>query len=563
MEPPKPKTFEETSSLAWSEQRSPAKFKSKCQEVLKGLMTHDHGWVFNIPIDPIELGLPNYFQIIKRPMDLGIIKKRLEAEEFYSLDDFKNDVKLTFNNAMTYNEAGSVIHDMAKDLMAKFDKDYARILGRPIGEDVTTNLPKRLNDNNVHCRENDETSFPHFDSVPLWLPDREQRDERRNFDLDEDYRQKLEQEMIQEAKCQEQGQGMHSSHSRSEETLSHAIPAQLNNHASAACEQDFPDGIPQWMKEENDAVLALAVQNYVKFYGLSEGSINLQDPSIAKLLEKTSAGVAGWARACVLSAPLPKQTKYAGSGSGDDEREHQESKAPSESCMLAFARSDEEESRQLRFAMLESIGVRPGCNKRNNKRTREDTSTACCYYSDDKDSASDFTSNNDEGEDNGNTLTKKPKSSAEVKDSATKEPGDDMPNVSSQRRSIEDRAEVQHGDSPLSDEDFVVVQVPPDETPSRNTEPKCYEQAARKKHQSAHKVETTTHRAQRQAPTDQSPPKVSRSSWQWQNFVGHLRATSATSSCKSPTKSKEVENCKDQKPDDVSDGEWSIVEAEE
>ena len=41
------------------------------------LKNHKHGWVFAEPVDPIKLGIPDYFQIIKKPMDLSTVKVRL------------------------------------------------------------------------------------------------------------------------------------------------------------------------------------------------------------------------------------------------------------------------------------------------------------------------------------------------------------------------------------------------------------------------------------------------------------------------------------------------------
>jgi len=94
----------------------PAKIKIKCGEVLKTLQNHQHAWVFNSPVDPVELGLPDYFQIIKRPMDLGTIKKRLENGCYHSVEEFQADTLLTFDNAMLYNQEGSVVHNMAKEM---------------------------------------------------------------------------------------------------------------------------------------------------------------------------------------------------------------------------------------------------------------------------------------------------------------------------------------------------------------------------------------------------------------------------------------------------------------
>jgi hypothetical protein len=115
-------------SLNRAAQLPPAKLKAKCIEVLKGLQTHQHGWVFNCPVDPIELGLPDYFEIIKKPMDLGSVHKKLDSGAYHAIEDFAGDCNLTFDNAMSYNEAGSVVYDMAKELKVKFQADHEKLM---------------------------------------------------------------------------------------------------------------------------------------------------------------------------------------------------------------------------------------------------------------------------------------------------------------------------------------------------------------------------------------------------------------------------------------------------
>ena len=122
-------------SLNRAAELPPVKLKQKCLEVLKGLQSHQHGWVFNVPVDPEELGLPDYFDIIKKPMDLGSIQKRLEKGEYHAIKDFQSDVNLSFDNAMSYNEQGSVVYDMAKELKTKFEGDYKKLVQQLESED--------------------------------------------------------------------------------------------------------------------------------------------------------------------------------------------------------------------------------------------------------------------------------------------------------------------------------------------------------------------------------------------------------------------------------------------
>lgn len=115
-------------SLKKTVQVPPAKLKVKCMDVLKGLQTHEHGWVFASPVDPVELNLDDYFDIIKKPMDLGTVQKKLEAGSYHAFGEFKADVRLTFDNAMKYNEEGTLVHNMAKELKKKFDVDYKTLM---------------------------------------------------------------------------------------------------------------------------------------------------------------------------------------------------------------------------------------------------------------------------------------------------------------------------------------------------------------------------------------------------------------------------------------------------
>ncbi|XP_010927644.1 transcription factor GTE9 [Elaeis guineensis] len=96
-----------------------AMLMKQCEALMKRLMAHQFAWVFNTPVDVVKLNIPDYFQVIKHPMDLGTIKSKMASGVYSSLWDFVSDVRLTFMNAMTYNPAGNDVHIMA-DVMSKF-----------------------------------------------------------------------------------------------------------------------------------------------------------------------------------------------------------------------------------------------------------------------------------------------------------------------------------------------------------------------------------------------------------------------------------------------------------
>jgi hypothetical protein len=53
---------------------------------------------------PVQI--PDYFDIVKSPMDLGTIRQHLEANEYVEPRVLAADVRLVFHNAMLYNAPG-------------------------------------------------------------------------------------------------------------------------------------------------------------------------------------------------------------------------------------------------------------------------------------------------------------------------------------------------------------------------------------------------------------------------------------------------------------------------
>ncbi|KAL8142015.1 hypothetical protein V2J09_015047 [Rumex salicifolius] len=99
----------------------------QCEGLLTQLMRHKSGWVFNKPVDVIELNIPDYFTIIKNPMDFGTIKGKFAAGKYSSPLEFAADVRLTFSNAMIYNPSQNNVHIMAKGLSKYFESKWKTI----------------------------------------------------------------------------------------------------------------------------------------------------------------------------------------------------------------------------------------------------------------------------------------------------------------------------------------------------------------------------------------------------------------------------------------------------
>ncbi|GLJ29805.1 hypothetical protein SUGI_0588590 [Cryptomeria japonica] len=105
-----------------------AEVMKQCGLLLTKLMKHRFGWVFNTPVDVIGLGLHDYNAIIKHPMDLGTVKSKLNESQYGSPLDFAADIRLTFNNATTYNPEGHDVHGMAKLLLQFFEERWKPLI---------------------------------------------------------------------------------------------------------------------------------------------------------------------------------------------------------------------------------------------------------------------------------------------------------------------------------------------------------------------------------------------------------------------------------------------------
>ena len=74
------------------------------------------------PVDPVHLKIPDYFKVVKHPMDLSTVNDKLK-NGYYQLDkEFDDDVNLIWSNAMLFNPEGSEIHIMAKNMKEEFER---------------------------------------------------------------------------------------------------------------------------------------------------------------------------------------------------------------------------------------------------------------------------------------------------------------------------------------------------------------------------------------------------------------------------------------------------------
>lgn len=95
--------------------------------VVKTLWKHQFAWPFYQPVDCIKLSLPDYHKIIKNPMDMGTIKKRLENNYYWSANECMQDFNTMFTNCYIYNKSTDDIVLMAQALEKIFLQKVAQM----------------------------------------------------------------------------------------------------------------------------------------------------------------------------------------------------------------------------------------------------------------------------------------------------------------------------------------------------------------------------------------------------------------------------------------------------
>eukprot|EP00742_Colponemidia_sp_Colp-10_P008132 GILJ01008779.1.p1 GENE.GILJ01008779.1~~GILJ01008779.1.p1 ORF type:complete len:750 (-),score=130.32 GILJ01008779.1:187-2436(-) len=124
-----------TKSISW---------KKRCSAILKKLKTNSYAWPFLEPVDPVKLNVPDYFHIVKRPMDLATVEKKLKGQGYISHRQFADDVRLVFDNCALYNPIGSDIRAMGDDLRKIFEEKWKEVADKMDEEEAERKRLQRL-----------------------------------------------------------------------------------------------------------------------------------------------------------------------------------------------------------------------------------------------------------------------------------------------------------------------------------------------------------------------------------------------------------------------------------
>ena len=86
-----------------------------------------HVVAHRITSDPVKLEIPTYFKIVKKPMDLATMRKKLENHEYSNASKFFDDFKLMIRNCFAFNPAGTPVNQAGIELQRLFDEKWKNL----------------------------------------------------------------------------------------------------------------------------------------------------------------------------------------------------------------------------------------------------------------------------------------------------------------------------------------------------------------------------------------------------------------------------------------------------
>ncbi|XP_005350484.1 nucleosome-remodeling factor subunit BPTF isoform X6 [Microtus ochrogaster] len=88
------------------------------KRVLRSLQAHKMAWPFLEPVDPNDA--PDYYGVIKEPMDLATMEERIQKRYYEKLTEFVADMTKIFDNCRYYNPSDSPFYQCAEVLESFF-----------------------------------------------------------------------------------------------------------------------------------------------------------------------------------------------------------------------------------------------------------------------------------------------------------------------------------------------------------------------------------------------------------------------------------------------------------
>jgi hypothetical protein len=78
-------------------------WEKAAKRIINHLWKQNGAWIFHSPVDVVAFNIPDYYDIVKYPIDFGSIKRKLNTNAYLSSQEFVHDVQCVFSNCIHYN----------------------------------------------------------------------------------------------------------------------------------------------------------------------------------------------------------------------------------------------------------------------------------------------------------------------------------------------------------------------------------------------------------------------------------------------------------------------------
>ncbi|KAF1811233.1 hypothetical protein P152DRAFT_450385 [Eremomyces bilateralis CBS 781.70] len=108
---------------------------------------------FYYEVDPVALQIPTYHKVIKKPMDLGSIRRNVEQGHYHNAKDVYRDFKLMLSNCYKFNGPDHPISFAGKQLEKYFEDEWSKL-----DDYVSKNTPASPTEVDLSDEEEEEES---------------------------------------------------------------------------------------------------------------------------------------------------------------------------------------------------------------------------------------------------------------------------------------------------------------------------------------------------------------------------------------------------------------------
>lgn len=98
-----------------------------CQQILKDFKSRKYdaiAYPFLEPVDPVALDCPSYFDVVKNPMDLSTMAKKMENGEYENGEEFEKDMRLMLSDCYAFNPPGTPVNILGHRLETVFNEKW-------------------------------------------------------------------------------------------------------------------------------------------------------------------------------------------------------------------------------------------------------------------------------------------------------------------------------------------------------------------------------------------------------------------------------------------------------